>query len=119
MTNLIQRCCRTWLVAALLFSLLSPRPSQAQTPSPSPTVEPPAVLPTATPSNANTAALGAQVDAIMAQMSVADKVGQLFIIGFEGGRVDIDSDVAELIYGYRVGGVVLSTRNNNFVNDRN
>jgi beta-N-acetylhexosaminidase len=62
--------------------------------------------------------LAAQVDAIMAHMSVADKVGQLFIIGFEGGSVGFDSDVAELIYGYRVGGVVLSTQNNNLVNDR-
>jgi len=76
-------------------------------------------LPSPTPVNADAAALGAQVDAMMAQMSVADKVGQLFIIGFEGGSVGFDSDIAELIYGYRVGGVVLSTRNNNFVNDRN
>jgi beta-N-acetylhexosaminidase len=58
------------------------------------------------------------VDALLAQMSVADRVGQLFIIGFEGSSADFDSDVAELLYGYRVGGVVLSTRNNNFINER-
>ncbi len=50
-------------------------------------------------------------------MSVADRVGQLFVIGFEGGSAGFDSDIAELIYGYRVGGVVLSAQNNNFTND--
>lgn len=133
--KLIQRSCRSlqtqarqiWvlhvaLLLALLLPLLLPRPGQAQTdvplPTVAPTVAPPAILPTTIPATADAAALAAQVDAIMARMSVADKVGQLFIIGFEGGSVGFDSDIARLIYGYRVGGVVLSPRNNNFVNDR-
>ncbi|MCC6454882.1 MAG: glycoside hydrolase family 3 protein [Caldilineaceae bacterium] len=116
--TLIQRCCRSWLTLLLLLALLLPRPSQAQTPSPLPTVAPPALLPTTLPPAVNAAELSAQVDAILAQMSVADRVGQLFIIGFEGGSAGFDSDVAELLYGYRVGGVVLSTRNNNLINER-
>lgn len=120
--RLIQRCSHPWLNVALLVAMILPLAlplsGRAQTPSPLPTVAPPAVLPTSTPADADATALSAQVDAIFAQMSVADKVGQLFIIGFEGGSVGFDSDVAELIYGYRVGGVVLSTRNNNFINER-
>ncbi len=117
------RCCRHFwlnlvLLLAILFPLLLPYPSQAQTPSPLPTVEAPTLLPTPTPATANATALARQVDALIATMSVADKVGQLFIIGFEGGTAGFDSDIAELIYGYRVGGVVLSTGNNNFVNER-
>ena len=44
-------------------------------------------------------------------MSVADRVGQLFLITFDGNDVGFESDIAELIYGYRVGGVVLDPYN--------
>ncbi len=109
---------RAWLIVVLITTMIVPHPIQAQTVSPLPTVVPPALLPTVTPASADATALAGQVDAILAQMSVADRVGQLFIIGFEGSSAGFDSDIAELIYGYRVGGVVLSTRNNNFVNER-
>lgn len=65
-----------------------------------------------------TDSLAATVDALLARMSVADRVGQLFLIGFEGSNTGFDSDIAELIYGYRVGGVVLSPANGNFTNER-
>jgi beta-N-acetylhexosaminidase len=116
--TLIPRSFRAWLIMVLLTTLIVPHPIQAQTVSPLPTVAPPALLPTITPVSADATALAGQVDAILEQMSVADRVGQLFIIGFEGSSAGFDSDIAELIYGYRVGGVVLSTRNNNFVNER-
>lgn len=119
--NLKQRSCRNWWTLTLLLAIVLsalPHASQAQTVSPLPTVAPPALMPTTTPTSADAAALAAQVDALLAQMSVADRVGQLFIIGFEGGSTGLESDIAELIYGYRVGGVVLSPRNNNFVNER-
>jgi beta-N-acetylhexosaminidase len=114
-----------WLVLILIAACLLPQTGYAQTPSPlsvpSPTAPAPtaapAVLPTATAVSADSAALARQVDAILAEMSVADRVGQLFIIGFEGGSAGFDSDIAELIYGYRVGGVVLRPENNNFTND--
>lgn len=117
MTLILHRC-RAWLTLALLLSVLLPHSGQAQTVSPLPTVAPPAILPTAPATDGEAAVLAAQVDALLAQMSVADRVGQLFIIGFEGGSTGLESDVAELVYGYRVGGVVLSPRNNNFVNER-
>src|SRR5690606_14136552 len=37
---------------------------------------------------------------------------------FKGSDTDFASDIAELIYGYRVGGVVLSTSNGNFGNEK-
>ena len=49
-------------------------------------------------------------------MSVADKVGQLFVVTFQGNDIGPRSDVAELIEEYRVGGVVISPRNRNFSN---
>ena len=58
------------------------------------------------------------LDLYLDQMSVADKVGQLFVISFEGNDVAPDSDIAELIYVYRVGGVALSPRMRNFTNDK-
>ena len=45
--------------------------------------------------------------AIMNKMSVADKVGQLFVVTFQGNDVATDSDIATLVRDYRVGGVVL------------
>ena len=58
------------------------------------------------------------LDLYLDQMSVADKVGQLFVISFEGNDVAPDGDIAELIYVYRVGGVALSPRTRNFTNDK-
>ncbi len=114
----IERFFRAWLALALFVAAVLPSSIQAQTVSPLPTEAPPALLPTVTPASADATALAAQVEQIFSQMSDADKVGQLFVIGFEGSNAGIDSDIAELIYGYRVGGVVLSPRNNNFINER-
>ena len=73
-----------------------------------------------TPSpKATTDAFDARVDALMANMTAADRVGQLFLITFQGNDISFDSDIAELIYGYRVGGVVISPRNGNFTNEKN
>jgi beta-N-acetylhexosaminidase len=115
---LIERFFRAWLALALIVAVVLPGSIQAQTVSPLPTDAPPALLPTVTPASADATALAEQVEQIFSRMSDADRVGQLFVIGFEGSSAGIDSDIAELIYGYRVGGVVLSPRNNNFINER-
>ena len=49
-------------------------------------------------------------------MTVADKVGQLFLVSFQGRDVGPDSDIAVLVRDYRVGGVVLQPANDNFRN---
>ncbi|MEZ4636216.1 MAG: glycoside hydrolase family 3 N-terminal domain-containing protein [Caldilineaceae bacterium] len=61
--------------------------------------------------------LDQQINEMIARMSVADRVGQLFVIDFQGGTADPNSDIAELIQEYRVGGVVLNPQNDNFRND--
>ena len=58
-----------------------------------------------------------EVERLMAQMSPEEKVGQLFLVTFIGNDVSDTSDVARLIREGRVGGVVLSPSNANFVND--
>lgn len=48
------------------------------------------------------------------KMTVADKVGQLFLVTFQGTDVSTQSDIAILVRDYRVGGVVLLPVNGNF-----
>jgi beta-N-acetylhexosaminidase len=57
------------------------------------------------------------IEQLLAQMTPEEKVGQLFLVTFVGNDVSANSDVADLIQLYRVGGVVLSPGNGNFVND--
>jgi len=61
--------------------------------------------------------LDARVETIFANMTVADRVGQLFIVTFVGNDTSFESEITELIYGYRIGGVVLSPENGNFSNE--
>ncbi|MCS7221932.1 MAG: glycoside hydrolase family 3 N-terminal domain-containing protein [Anaerolineae bacterium] len=55
--------------------------------------------------------------ALIERMSVADRVGQLFIVDFQGDDVGPDSAIAELIRTYRIGGVILRAENGNFRNE--
>ncbi len=53
---------------------------------------------------------------LMERMTSLERVGQLFIITFQGNDVSASSDIARLIREMRIGGVVLSPAHNNFVN---
>jgi beta-N-acetylhexosaminidase len=64
------------------------------------------------------AALTTQVEALLARMSPADRVGQLFIVTFAGNDTSFTGDIARLIFDYRIGGVVLKPRAQNFSNAR-
>ncbi len=57
------------------------------------------------------------IQQLLAQMTPEEKVGQLFLVTFVGDDVSPTSDIARLIQVYRVGGVVLSPGDRNFVND--
>jgi beta-N-acetylhexosaminidase len=72
--------------------------------------------PTPTPTPGPDQILDRQIEEMIAQMSVADRVGQLFIIDFEGSSIESNNDIAELIQEYRIGGVILSPQNENFSN---
>ncbi len=54
--------------------------------------------------------------AILQAMSVADRIGQLFAVTFQGDDVGPDSAIAELIRDYRVGTVLISPAQGNFRN---
>ena len=58
-----------------------------------------------------------EVADLMARMSTAAKVGQLFIVSFPGSEVTDESLIAELLRDYRVGGVVLEPTNGNIINE--
>ena len=60
--------------------------------------------------------LDAQVEALLASMSVEERVGQVFLVTFVGSNPSPGSDIAQLIRQEHVGGVVLLAANSNFVN---
>ncbi len=64
------------------------------------------VLPAAGPAPADTSSGSAEVDGILAQMSVSDKVGQLFMLGFPGSDTVNAFPVLDEL---RAGGVLLTT----------
>ena len=52
-----------------------------------------------------------QVEALFAELSLAERVGQLFIVSFAGADVSDGSDIGRLIRDYQVGGVWLQGSN--------
>ena len=52
-----------------------------------------------------------QVAALLEQMTTAQKIGQLFLVRFVGDDVGPDSDIADLLRNYNVGGVMLTPDN--------
>jgi beta-N-acetylhexosaminidase len=95
------RLFRGFLLVCLLYSLGWPGRLVAQTPEPTSTAQP---------------GDEAWLDAMMAGMSTADKVGQLFLVTFFGRDAAPRSDLAHLVQVLRVGGVLLAPENGNFVN---
>jgi beta-N-acetylhexosaminidase len=56
------------------------------------------------------------VASLIKEMTVNEKVGQLFLIDFPGTDTSASSDIADLITNYHVGGVRLKASNQNIVN---
>lgn len=55
-----------------------------------------------------------EVERTLAAMTVDERIGQLFLVTFEGRSVATGSPIRALIDDYHVGGVVLVRENNNF-----
>ncbi|MCA9916972.1 MAG: hypothetical protein KC445_03425 [Anaerolineales bacterium] len=55
----------------------------------------------------------AAAQTILANMTPAERVGQLFLVTFEGDRATQESDIADLVTNFHIGGVVLSAANDN------
>jgi beta-N-acetylhexosaminidase len=71
---------------------------------------------TATPNGAgNSASPDVIASATLERMTPEERVGQLFLVTFEGNQVDPDSQIYDLITNYYVGGVVLLRENDNFI----
>jgi len=51
---------------------------------------------------------------MLAQMTPDERVGQLFLVGFEGSSAEQDSQIYDLIVRYHVAGVILQAENDNF-----
>jgi beta-N-acetylhexosaminidase len=62
--------------------------------------------------------LDAAVEAVFNTLTPEERVGQLFMVAFEGNTIDANSNIANLIRKYRIGGVVISAANENFSNNR-
>lgn len=56
-----------------------------------------------------------KVQAVLAAMLPEERVGQLFLVTFEGTVTTPDSQIYDLIVNHHVGGVVLQAANDNFV----
>ena len=56
------------------------------------------------------------VDTLLASMTVADRIGQLFVIPFQGSSIRQSDAIVRLVHDYRVGGVVLTEQNGNIDN---
>jgi len=64
---------------------------------------------------ANAPAQADQAEGLLAQMTPAEKVGQLFLVTFKGTDIDPDSELYDLITNWHVGGFVLRADQDNFV----
>lgn len=56
-----------------------------------------------------------KVQAVLASMTPEERVGQLFLVTFEGTNTGPGSQIQDLIANHHVGGVVLLAENDNFV----
>lgn len=54
-----------------------------------------------------------QAQTILNSMSAAERVGQVFLVPFVGDSAPVNSDIADLILNYHVGGVLLLAENDN------
>lgn len=70
--------------------------------------------PGATTTPAPSANLSEQALALLEQMTPEERVGQLFLVTFNGATAEPGSEIDELISAYHVGGVVLAAANDNF-----
>ena len=65
-----------------------------------------------------TTELDPQLEDIFNRLTPAERVGQLFIVSFEGTDISATSEIADLIRNYRVGGVWLQPSNKPFNNQQ-
>ncbi|MCI0576070.1 MAG: hypothetical protein L0332_10365 [Chloroflexi bacterium] len=93
----MKRLWRFWIVLILLASAWQPAP----------------------PASAQETEWAAEAQALLENMTVAERVGQLFLVTFTGNEVTAGSDIADLVLNYQVGGVMLLAENDNITSQEN
>lgn len=110
------------LLSLLFLGWLLPQPLWSQTTLPLATSTPVdnSAPPTATPNAEQLVqqTITDHVNRVFDAMSPADRVGQLFVITFDGNQITQNSDIVKLIHQERIGGVVLSPTKHNFTNTK-
>lgn len=66
------------------------------------------------PARAQTPVPPIVVRQLLSSMTPEERVGQLFLVSFNGTDVGVTSDIYDLIVNYHVGGVILLAENDNF-----
>lgn len=56
---------------------------------------------------------------LLEKMTPEERVGQLFLVSFQGATADVNSQIYDLVTKYHIGGVVLQAENNNFIGPDN
>ncbi len=69
----------------------------------------------ANPANAHNSNFKPSAQSIVDAMSPSEKVGQLFIVSFDGSKASLGSDLNRLVRQHIIGGVILRPENDNFV----
>ena len=62
---------------------------------------------------------GDPAESLLAQMAPEERVGQLFLLTFDGSRLDTDDPILNLIRDNHISGVVLRSGNDNFSGPEN
>lgn len=55
-----------------------------------------------------------QAQSLLERLSPEDRIGQLFLVTFQGNQLETDPTFSELISRYHIGGVILRRENDNF-----
>jgi beta-N-acetylhexosaminidase len=66
---------------------------------------------------ADTQTQSSKVQAVLAAMTPEERIGQLFLVTFQGTDTGPDSQIHDLIANHHIGGVVLQAGNDNFVGE--
>ena len=69
------------------------------------------------PARAEGSYQSSKVQAVLASMTPEERVGQLFLVTFQGTNTDPESQIYDLIANHHVGGVILLAENDNFVGE--
>ena len=60
-----------------------------------------------------------RAETLLQEMTPEEKIGQLFLVTFEGALVEEGTEIYDLITEHHVGGVVLLNEKNNFISENN